>query len=398
MKRIHLRRLYTPILTLLLLSLLNFVLPPYSPATGGEQTPAQIYASLPQAGEFAALPDPQAQAVRRVYEPGFTPQAGVFKVYYLANSHAYVVADDHPGDLSAPHWLQALLVERQGTAGAPFEVRSGALPDMTQSEFLIRLVAAGEAAGASPDLLIGGISLRRPTQENAVRPEAAALLASPQVQAQLRALLQASPDLPYASHLVEALLAPSTLPGAGEAASAGDLSLPVRGEAALQSRLDENLALFAARARLRQALVVRLVLWRNRLFGVTSSTPRPFSHTLYRANLELIEMALRYARSQHLPVLLYLDPLRPLQPNPTPLQDVDRFRTDLPALCERYDAVCYDYTELLPESCWTVLSPDDETGFGGQPDYYHFTAAGHKILAQQLFQDLQSWLDAWAAP
>ena len=127
--------------------------------------------------------------------------------------------------------------------------------------------------------------------------------------------------------------------------------------------------------------------WRDRLLGITSSTARPVPASAYQATMELIELALRYARSKEIQVVLYLAPMRlGAQPNPNLPSDVARFRQDVPALCRRYGVTCLDYVDLIPENLWTNYP--DIGAEAGQRDFAHFTGAAHKKLAEQLASDI----------
>src|SRR5688572_28362278 len=95
-------------------------------------------------------------------------------------------------------------------------------------------------------------------------------------------------------------------------------------------------------------------------------------------------------------VVLYLAPMRSVQPNPNLPEDVKKFRTDVPALCARYGALCLDYVDLVPEDLWTNYS-DDPANVGGQRDFAHFTGAAHKVVAEKLVADLAPQLKNWRA-
>lgn len=378
--------------TLLLLALLNFAFGRVSfPVPRSRWNPQELYATLPLSGPAGALSAAERQAASAVYAPAFSDtQPTSIKTLYLTNSQAYLVANQQNGDLPTPAWLQIQLV-RHSQGEPAIQVRDGSLPDLTYNEFLVKLVASGEAPADPVDMLIGGIALRRPTQENTLRPEVCALLTSPNVKNALQNLALTNPDLPAAGALIA-----SNLQGGGPNCAPVETNQPPW-ERHLQAWLDSRLPLFARREQMREWLILRTMFWRNQVFSVTSATPRPYPKSAYQTNQELLEMSLRYARAKGIHVLLYLQPVRPRQPNPTTAEDLAQFRADLPSICSRYAIPCYDYSSLIPESDWGMLPVDDENGFGGQPDYYHFVEEGHQLLAEKLFLDLWPHIEAWQA-
>ncbi len=86
-------------------------------------------------------------------------------------------------------------------------------------------------------------------------------------------------------------------------------------------------------------------------------------------------------------MILYLGPIRPIQPNRNTPEDIARFRKDIPTLCRAYKATCLDYTDLIPPDLWTNY-PDEDIAAGGQLDFAHFTGAGHRLLAERLIADV----------
>jgi hypothetical protein len=152
--------------------------------------------------------------------------------------------------------------------------------------------------------------------------------------------------------------------------------------------------LFAHRSDLQNRIGLGFYALRNTLLSINSESARPVPESSYRASLELLEMALRYAQAKGIHVVLYLAPIRSVQPNPNVPADVVKFRRDVPALCRRYGAVALDYVDLVPENLWTNYS--DDIISGGQRDYAHFTGAAHKLVAEKLITDLGPQLKTWA--
>src|SRR5262249_50519467 len=134
---------------------------------------------------------------------------------------------------------------------------------------------------------------------------------------------------------------------------------------------------------------------RNRALGVRSSTARPVSEGAYQASMELLELSLRYAQAKGARVIVYLSPIRPIQPNPNLPAQLARFQKDIPDVCRKLNIKWLDFTDLVPEELWTVYP----AGFnmpGSQPDFAHFTGPAHKQVAQSLIDRAGSDLLAWA--
>jgi hypothetical protein len=165
-------------------------------------------------------------------------------------------------------------------------------------------------------------------------------------------------------------------------------------EQALQS-FAETLPVFAARQGMQGTFLAAFTRWRNRAFGIRSSSRRAVPPEIYRANLEMLEVLLSYASAHNLRLLLYLSPSRPLQPGPYSPADLRRFREDATALLRRYPrVVCLDYLDLLPEGYWTNYPEGTPDGLDGQPDFAHLTGRGHFLLAQHLAKEVNRNLAA----
>src|SRR5262249_55962007 len=124
---------------------------------------------------------------------------------------------------------------------------------------------------------------------------------------------------------------------------------------------------------------------RNWALNIHTDTARPVPQSTYRASLQLLELSLRYARSKHMQFVVYLAPVRPIEPSPILPSDLARFRKDVRDLCEAYSVPCLDYSYLVPEELWTNY-PDGSTT-AGERDYAHFTGGAHELVAEHLMTD-----------
>jgi hypothetical protein len=313
------------------------------------------------------------------------------ELLYIGNSQTIAIMDQTPGDMITPQWLQVLLARRDAPRQKntdeekPVDVNLGSLPNITAPELLIQLVAAGERSPRQADILIASAVLEE-FRGLGIRSEVAELASDPEVKARLHSLVEQGSDLSTVRTSLQPLLTSSVSSASSPMTTdSSHSSYAQRIERRLQES-SESIPLFADRDNLRGQVALGYHEWRNRLLGITTASVRPVPESSYRASLEMIELALRYAQSAKIKVVLYLAPIRPIQPNPNLPSDVARFRRDVPALCQRYGAKCLDYVDLIPEGLWTNY-PDYAVGSKGERDFAHFTGAAHKLLAEKIMVD-----------
>ena len=332
------------------------------------------------AGGLTRAEEVLAEAVLETNRP---LTSGRTSLLYVGNSQVLAIMDRQPGDIITPQWLQILLA-RQHRSQTGIDVHLAAEPNITLTELLIKLVAAGEQSPRQVDILLAAAVLEE-FRGLGVRAEIATTLESGLVRAGLVSLLEKNTDLPAARKAIEPFLNPGKSSPA--VANSSESSVAAAVERKLQSAA-ESVPLFAKRQNLLVAIDLTYNAWRDRLLGITSSAARPVPPAAYAASLELLELALRYAQTKNIQVVFYLAPIRlGVSPNPNVPGDVARFRRDVPELCRRYDVFCFDYVDLVPEALWTNY-PDAGGGMGTQRDFAHFTGAAHKLLAEKLVSDM----------
>lgn len=386
------QRIYVPVLSLLLaLTAGNWLADTYAfdPLTAAQNERIRFQKEGDLSFGLLGITSEEAKLAEAVVE-NKTSNGDRAELLYVGNSQVLAIMDQRPGDIISPQWLQILLARQHVGSARQIDVRLAAFPNITLTELLIKLVSAGEQSPRHPDILLVGAVLEE-FRGLGVRDEIAAALESPLARSGLIALVEGNADLPAARKALEPFLSstakPSPAEGAGDV-SAGSLAHTV--ERRLQAAAEKT-PLFAKRQNLQVALNLSYNAWRDRLLGITSTAARPVPAAAYKASLELLEMTLRYAKSRSIRTAVYLAPMRlGVQPNPNVPADVDRFRRDIPDLCQRYDLPCLDYVDLVPESLWTNYS--DTGGMASQRDFAHFTGAAHKLLAERLAGDLNAAL------
>jgi hypothetical protein len=339
----------------------------------------------------AGLGPAELALAERVLEKHRASDGKHTELLYVGNSQTMAIMDQKPGDMITPQWLQVLLArqvpfgQRDKNGAKHIDVNLGSLPNITAPELLIQLVAAGEKSPRQVDILVAAVVLEE-FRGLGIRDEVEKLADLPTVKTRLRSLLDQGHELPTIHSSLQSLLNSNS---STSNQSTGDVptgSHSQRVEKHLQESLD-RVPLFSERDNLRMQVALGYHGWRNRLLGITTTSVRPVPESSYRASLEIIELALRYAQSANIQVVIYLAPIRPIQPNPNLPSDVARFRRDVPALCQRYEVKCLDYLDLVPEALWTNY-PDEAVGSEGERDFAHFTGAAHKLLAEKLMADV----------
>ena len=304
---------------------------------------------------------------------------------YLGHSQTSVIAGRGPGDVNVTEALQLLLLHAAGSP--PIEVCSISLGGMNMAEGFAVLAATVEHRQRPLHAAVIAVALDQ-MRSVALRDEVALQLSSPEVRDPVRAFTATQSDLPDAQRALASFLqTPSAQRTELAESPAFPAALAKRIEATLQETA-ERMPLFARREDMQRRLATRFVTGRNRLLGISSASIRAGAETTYRANLQFLELDLRYVRARHIPIVVYVGPFRPRHPRPFPEDALAQMRRDVHDICVRYGATCLDYMDLLPEAAYSVYPPNSE-GLDGQPDFAHLTAAGHNALAGRLFADLQ---------
>jgi hypothetical protein len=278
-----------------------------------------------------------------------------------------------------------------------FPVRLGAEPNLRMSEQLVKCVLSGSDPRRHVDVVVFGVVLDGLRWVDP-REEVVDLAKDPAVREDLADLLTASADLPDAAPVVRDILggAASEISSASGTRTQG---LAERAEEALQKGLDASVPLFGQRKNEYGFLFTRFLLVRNRLLGIRTDSRRPIPVPMYRTNMELIDLTLRYLARHHIHAIGYFAPIRPIEPGPYEPSDILRFRKDFRSLCAHNGALYFDYSELIPEDMWTNYTDTSNGGVdlavAGQRDFAHFTGRAHQRLGEQLVKDVRPSFEKW---
>jgi hypothetical protein len=161
-----------------------------------------------------------------------------------------------------------------------------------------------------------------------------------------------------------------------------------RTEAWLNSWLEQHVPLWWARPEMRGDLFINLYRLRNTVFGITPSSKRKVILGRYASNMMAYETLLQAAMASGVRVLIYVAPIGSDHgERPYVESEYQRFKEDIAALSRLYGTDLENFEDLISEPLWG-LKDSTVAGRSAEPDFMHFTAAGHRILAEQIEQRL----------
>ena len=374
---VFLRRCYVPLATAVLVLLLGtWLVRAVEPLIGTR--PEQRL----QTGVNPALTVEEAELAHAVVEPGFASRGGREQLLFIGNSQTMALPYAQPWDISTPQWFQVLLSRREPGA---VDVHRASLGGMAMTEVMFRVVAFGESVSAPAAIILdvrpemlSGTAVRSEVREEAQQPA---------IANELRKLAAENSDLPLAAQIIGGVLKSDS---AGTSLSPSQLPWPQRFESSLQPRIDAS-GWFPPEEQFVEMVNHTFRKYLNRIRHITSSTPRTMKETVYAPSRESLELLLRYVQQKGIPTVLYIGPLRQIEPNPELPQNLARFHHDVMELARHYNTKFLDYSTLVPEPYWTsyeVNRLNQLTGDAGQPDFAHVRAAAHKMIAEKLAQDV----------
>jgi hypothetical protein len=386
---IFLRRLYVPLMSVLL----TFLVGNWLAALSAQDVEQKMVEHTER--EMAPVVGLSASAVAEAHtvlgatdlEPRRT------HLLFLGDSQAFSRPDAPPGSLTSAQWLQVMLWRQDPNAVG---VRVGATPGMDVAEILLRSIVAAEQRPRQADIVVVDLVLGE-LRELGIRNEISSKMQSSAAQSALQSLIADNNDLPDAVKLLHPLL------NSAQPKPVRDQPLAARMEAVLQQRA-EAWPFFAQREAVVKQALLGYAQWQHRLLHITSDTAIPTPAVPYRTNLEMLELLMRYARSRDLHLVLFFGPVRDLRPNPDAPADLARMFRDATELCQRYGATCLNYSNALaegeqPEGLWAEYAANSRGAYSGlarQHDFYHFTEAGHKLVAEKLMSDAGASFVQWS--
>lgn len=175
----------------------------------------------------------------------------------------------------------------------------------------------------------------------------------------------------------------------GSAETAGiKATIQEKVETAMTGWLSEHSQIWRSREQARGDIYLLLYNTRNKVFGIRPESQRKIIPANYQANMAAFEAILSLAQQKGIQVQVYIPPIRhdislPYDPN-----EYSTFKQYVSTLCTKYRAGWINLEKTVPDKYWKI----NRVGKDGAStlDFMHFEAPGHEILADTLFDHLQT--------
>lgn len=155
----------------------------------------------------------------------------------------------------------------------------------------------------------------------------------------------------------------------------------------LNDQLASSSTLWKGRPASRGQLFTDLYLFRNWLLGINPSSIRKVIPANYKLNIEAFEAILDTAQEHNIVVLTYIVPLRNDVAIPYEPTEYQAFKTDIANITSNRQVQHIDLENLVPAEYWGVKNATT-VGGGVEIDFMHFQAPGHRLLAEELYNNI----------
>lgn len=161
-------------------------------------------------------------------------------------------------------------------------------------------------------------------------------------------------------------------------------------ESNLNNWLNQNVELWNSRPEIRGQIFTQLFLLRNNVFNITPTSKRKIIKNRYNDNTLALEEIYSEGKKSGLKIITYILPIRNDVEPPYDLEEYRNFKTYLDSLNNSTNNILFNFENIVPAEFWGTK---DATTFGGEKeiDFMHFQAAGHKILADSLWQRIATY-------
>ncbi len=154
-------------------------------------------------------------------------------------------------------------------------------------------------------------------------------------------------------------------------------------ETSLNKFLDQQFSPWHLRANVRGGFFNNLYKLRNTVFGIDARTKRGIIKEAYHKNMEALKALIADCNIHHIPILIYIPPIRNDFEIPYFRNEYDDFKKEINTICEKNGASFINIENSVSNKYWGFKGTRT---FWGEADidFMHFQYAGHLLVAKQL--------------
>ena len=181
---------------------------------------------------------------------------------------------------------------------------------------------------------------------------------------------------------------PSATSSASSETSGIRATIQEKAETAITGWLTAHSQTWRSREQARGDIYLLLYNTRNKIFGIRPESQRKIIPANYQANMAAFESILSLAQQKNIQVQVYIPPIRNDISLPYDPKEYSSFKQYVSELCKKHNAAYVNLEKTVPDQYWKINKP----GKNGAStlDFMHFEAPGHEILADTLFNHLQT--------
>ena len=155
----------------------------------------------------------------------------------------------------------------------------------------------------------------------------------------------------------------------------------------LDDKLNRHWSVWRKRPDVRGSLFDDIYKLRNMVLGIKATTVRKMIPGRYTDNYNSILDMLSICEKRGIPLIIYIPPIRNDVHPPYDLGQYAQFKEQVKADCEKHHALFLNLEALVPAKYWGTK---EGTSFGvsEEIDFMHFREAGHRLIADTIFQTL----------
>lgn len=294
-------------------------------------------------------------------------------------SQMYSINDAKPADRA----ISELLDDRLSPKG--LRVFGLAAPNLNNEEALLYLLATSSRPETHPESFVYGVCFDKFRNVD-VRVGLQSLLRREEVaQAWVAACERSKERFPLACAKMKASLASAREADKARDSGASNTSDYARIEEWFRAGASRALPMVEARQSLNAKFQTDAYNLRNALFRIRATTKRPLVQSRYELNQQFLALMIDVARKQRVRLFLYVIPLNPQSENPYVTEQYVAFKRWLEELAKREGVPFANLENEVSAEDWGLLN--------GEPDFKHFTGAGHRTTADAILRELGAKLE-----